>query len=327
MNIKKIGLTALAGSLVATSAFAGSLTLSGGAKLSYVTFGGTADTTLQSSGFAMDQEISATGSGELDNGFVVTLTHGLSGEQTAKSDTSSISLDMGDLGTAAYSDADIGGGLTALDNIMPTAYEEANDGITTHNMAAMPSGQGFSYSTSVAGATIGVNWSDNFAATADRTDGEEDATSTSNGSSSSIGISYAVADTGLTVFGGTGTEGQADGKEIDHTTFGATYAYGPVTIGYQTNDEDDSDSTDTDADFETDVYGVAFMVNDNLSISYQEHVTSQSTKTVDQEIDSVQVSYSMGGMTINVKDSDAKNLANTANSTHETTEILVTFAF
>ena len=334
MNIKKIGLTALAGSLVATSAFAGSLTLSGGAKLSYVTFGGTADTTLQSSGFAMDQEISATGSGELDNGFVVTLTHGLSGEETAKSDTSSISLDMGDLGTVTYSDADIDGGLTAFDNIMPTAYEEANDGIdSTHNMAVMPSGQGFSYSTSVAGATIGVNWSDNFKATKDRTDGEQDDTTSADtagyaaGSSGSIGISYAVADTGLTVFGGTGTEGQADGKEIDHTTYGATYTYGPVTIGYQTNDEDDSDSTDTDADFETDVYGASFMVNDNLSISYQEHVTSQSTKTVDQEIDSIQVSYSMGGMTINLKDSDAKNLANTANSTHETTEILVTFAF
>ena len=36
MNIKKVGLTALAGSLVATSAIAGELSLSGGAKLSYV---------------------------------------------------------------------------------------------------------------------------------------------------------------------------------------------------------------------------------------------------------------------------------------------------
>ena len=33
MNIKKIGLTALAGSLVATSAFAGSMSVSGGASL------------------------------------------------------------------------------------------------------------------------------------------------------------------------------------------------------------------------------------------------------------------------------------------------------
>ena len=35
MNIKKIGLTALAGSLVATSAYAGELSVSGGATITY----------------------------------------------------------------------------------------------------------------------------------------------------------------------------------------------------------------------------------------------------------------------------------------------------
>ena len=34
-NMKKIGLTALAGSLVATSAFAGSMSVSGSAKMTY----------------------------------------------------------------------------------------------------------------------------------------------------------------------------------------------------------------------------------------------------------------------------------------------------
>ena len=41
MNIKKIGLTALAGSLVATTAFAGELSLSGSAKFSYKSMDGT----------------------------------------------------------------------------------------------------------------------------------------------------------------------------------------------------------------------------------------------------------------------------------------------
>ena len=58
MNIKKVGLTALAGSLVATSAFAGSLSLSGGAKLSYVTNDGTQAGANNASAFAMDQELS-----------------------------------------------------------------------------------------------------------------------------------------------------------------------------------------------------------------------------------------------------------------------------
>jgi len=42
-NFKKIGLTALAGSLIATTAMAGSLSVSGGAKLSHTTKGGTSD--------------------------------------------------------------------------------------------------------------------------------------------------------------------------------------------------------------------------------------------------------------------------------------------
>ena len=46
MNIKKIGLTALAGSLVATSAFAGELSLSGSAVLSYSDYSGTENTSI-----------------------------------------------------------------------------------------------------------------------------------------------------------------------------------------------------------------------------------------------------------------------------------------
>jgi len=38
-NIKKIGLTALAGSLVATSAFAGAMSVSGSAKVTYASNG------------------------------------------------------------------------------------------------------------------------------------------------------------------------------------------------------------------------------------------------------------------------------------------------
>ena len=153
MNIKKIGLTALAGSLVATSAFAGSLSLSGGAKMSYVTKEGTASTNNESSRFAMDQEISATGSGELDNGFTVSLSHGLNGMSgtgaTAGSDSSVITLDMGDMGVLSYDDTDGHGGLAGLEDKMPMAYEQANDGLGNASniatMAKMSSGQGFAY--------------------------------------------------------------------------------------------------------------------------------------------------------------------------------------
>jgi outer membrane protein OmpU len=330
MNIKKVGLTALAGSLVATSAFAGELSLSGGAKLSYVNKGGTLETTnVVASGFAMDQEISASGSAELDNGFTISLSHGLRGMHTGGSDTSSLTLDMGDLGSVGYNDTDGHYGLAGLEDKMPMAYEQANDGLGTSGVAAtmakMASGAGFGYSTTVGGASVSVGWSDNLGATTDRSDGSQDTTATSVDSSSSVAVTYAVEDMGLTVFGGVGTEGQADGKELDHSTIGATYAFGPATVGYQINDEDDSATGGTD--YETEIYGISFMVNDNFSISYAEHNTEKSGTSVDQEADSIQASYSMGGMTVNIKDSEMTGVAHSIANDHETTEVILIFAF
>ena len=329
MNIKKIGLTALAGSLVATSAMAGELSLSGGAKLSYVTKSGTIADTDIASGFAMDQEITASGSGELDNGYTISVSHALAATGGSTSDTSELTLDMGDMGSISYNDTDGHYGLAGLEDKMPKAYEEANDGLgttaTAATMAKMPSGQGFGYAVNVNGLDVSIGWSDGLGATADRSDGSQD-TGTSTKSSSSVALTYAT-DIGLTVFAGSGEEGTADGKQIDHTTLGATYAYGPVTVGYQVNNEDDSDSTVTDADYDTSIYSVAFNVNDNLSLSYGEHVTERSSNTTDQEAESIQASYSMGGMTINIKDSEMTGVAHTSTNNHETTEVLVTFAF
>ena len=330
MNIKKVGLTALAGSLVATSAFAGELSLSGGAKLSYVNKGGSLETTnVVASGFAMDQEIAAKGSAELDNGFTISLSHGLKGMNGDGSDTSSLTLDMGDMGTVGYNDTDGHYGLAGLEDKMPMAYEQANDGLgtsaTAATMAKMASGAGFGYSTTVGGASVSVGWSDNLGATTDRSDGSQDTTATSVDSSASVGVTYALEDMGLTVFGGIGEEGQADGKELDHTTIGATYAFGPATVGYQINDEDDSATGGTD--YETEIYGVSFMVNENFSLSYAEHNTEKSGTSVDQEASSIQASYSMGGMTVNIKDSEMTGVAHSIANDHETTEVILIFAF
>jgi outer membrane protein OmpU len=330
MNLKKIGLTALAGSLIATSAMAGGLSVSGGAKMSYTTHGGndTASTDV-ASGFAMDQEMAASGSGELDNGMVVTVTHQLSSSGST-SDSSYLTLDMGDMGTLSYSDDDQHGGLASLDDVMPKAYEEADDGFSTttsKNFAEMPSGQGFGYTNTVNGLNISLGYSDGIGAETARTDGGQDTTTASTNSSSSIALTYTMEDLGLTVFGGMGNEGQADGKELDHSTVGAKYAYGPVTVGYQTNSEEDSDSTASNTDLDTTIYSVAFNVNENFSLSYGEHNTEKEGSTKDQEIESVQASYSMGGMTINIKDSEATHGGNVANKNTETTEVLVTFAF
>ena len=72
MNIKKIGLTALAGSLVATSAFAGEMSVSGGASITVEHKNGTAADAGKS--YTMGNQLTFSGSGELDNGMTVSLS-------------------------------------------------------------------------------------------------------------------------------------------------------------------------------------------------------------------------------------------------------------
>ena len=62
-NIKKLGLTALAGSLVATSAYAGSLDVAGGASITYKS---NDETEVNGNGFSMGDGITFSGSGDLD---------------------------------------------------------------------------------------------------------------------------------------------------------------------------------------------------------------------------------------------------------------------
>ena len=69
------------------------------------------------------------------------------------------------------------------------------------------------------------------------------------------------------------------------------------------------------------------MVNENLSISYGTHSTSNPSTSLDQDIDSIQAAYSMGGISVKAQNSQAKGVANTASTTSEKTEIQISFAF
>jgi len=277
----------------------------------------------------MDQELSAAGSAELDNGMTVSLSHALDATGSASS-TSSITLDMGDMGVVKYSDASTGGGLNALDDITPTAWEEVTDGVAGEVQAGMGNGAGFSWSKDISGAAVSITYSENFTATGSDGTQVTAGAATGLGTSHSVGITYPVGDTGLTIYGGMGTEGQADTTEIDHDTLGVKYAMGAFTVGYQVNNEDNSAASNTvaaDEDLETTIAGISFSVNDDLSISYGRHeTTSTTTSALDQEIDGVSIAYSMGGMTLSAYNHDGKNISNVA-GTSEGTEISLAFAF
>ena len=330
MNIKKVGLTALATSLVATSVSAGALTLSGNAMISYSDFSGNESATanldnLAQSKIGMDQSIAASGSGEMDNGWTVSLTHYIE-SNGGGSDTTSISLGIGDLGTLSYTQDDAGGGVKAIDDLTPTAYEEAFDGPQGTDWAAMSTGNAFVYSNTYAGAAVSIMYSENLTGADNQDDGAVDTTGTSSGTSTSISVVYPVGDTGLTVYAGTGKEGQSDKKELDHDAIGIKYAFGPVTVGYQRNEQDDTAASSA-VDLETTMIGVSFMVNDNLAISYGQNNTEKTGTSVDQELEAINVSYTMGGMTIAAYSATGDNIGNVAATTSDKNEVRLSFAF
>ena len=337
---KKAGLTALAGSLVATSAFAGAVTVSGTANLTYTANGGAQDT--NSTGFVtgadgvdgnrwgLNKSLSFSGSGEMDNGWTVSVSQTLAdGISTGLGMT----IDMGEAGSLNY-EADTGArGIGKIKDMMPTADEDVGNGLDVNGttvggtLSGTVSGgtQGFHYSKALDMVEIGVGYNPKGNA------GSANGGVTGTGASASNVSAFIKIDPmdGLEIGFGTG-EGTAavagdTSQTDDYQTIYATYVYGPVTFGYQVSEVDTYTSAQTDD--EQTRWGVLYAVNDEMSISYQDHTNDGSGEATDEEADGVSVSYTTGGMTFKAHRNKGTNIGNAASKTSEHTEIGVTFAF
>ena len=313
-NLKKIGLTALAGSLVATSAFAGALSVTGGAKFSYTAKSGTSDAA-NGNRFGMQKLMSFTGGGELDNGNSVTLSHHMTA--IGGHSSSILTYDMGDMGKIMYTDGAGGLGIAGIDDLMPSAVEEPWDGLggTKTGYATQPS-DGFEYTnTSMDGVKIEVGYSTK--------GGTNDDGGVSGAgaikSSTSVAIQYTGID-GANIFYGNGTTGTSATAETDYDTMGVKYAMGGATVGVQMTDSDAAGTK-----HENTAYGISFAVNDDLSVSYGQS-TVEKSGSVDQDISGVSIGYSMGGLTLQMHANEGDNIGNSANN-YEHTELTVSFAF
>ena len=83
---------------------------------------------------------------------------------------------------------------------------------------------------------------------------------------------------------------------------------------------------------EVEAYGIAFAVNDNLSISYNEHNMTYKKKNsdgadVEQESTGIAIAYTMGGATLAIQNNSMDNVTGTAGTNDEITEISLSLAF
>ena len=213
MNIKKIGVSALAGSLMAFSANALELSVSGGASLTFSDYG--ADTT--NNAWSMGDGLTFTASGETDGGLTVTTSHVIDG--AAGMDDFSMSIGTESAGTIGFAGLGGSSALGAVDDVMPTAYEEPWFGVTSPTKV---DGNGannmFTYtSPTVGGATLTATYS------------QADSTDINSQTSWAIAFSPEAVD-GLTV-GYAVQEDDSTATVVDDSTMYVKYVYGSITAG------------------------------------------------------------------------------------------------
>ena len=309
-NMKKLGLTALAGSLVATSGFAGELSVTGTAKLTYVS---QHESEVTGNPFSMSQGIGFSGSGDLDNG--MTINYGYTMTDAAFS-SSTLKLDMGDMGTLSYSDGAGTTGISAYDDMMPTAGEEVWDDMDgqANGIAGISNKGTLGYSGTFSGVGVSVSYNPDDAA----------APSTTAESSKSLVISGDVG--GANVFIGTADKaGLTSNSGTDVMTAGVTYVAGMVTVGFQTTS---IDASAANSDVDRNHIAASFAVNEKLSVSYgMSTVEFESAAKVDQEDSGVAVSYTMGSMTLGAFMNNSDDVGGTTGSEDSITEVSLAFAF
>jgi len=323
-NLKKIGLTALAGSLVAISAQAGEMTVTGSANITYKTQGG--PTTNGPAAIGMDKDVAFNASGELDNGYTWKLTT-LTKDDIGTVSSSFTTLTMGSLGTLTVNGINSGGGASKYDEEVPQAYEQTSDsqansadpvgnqldsGSLTYNSPQFEFQGGtvsfdFDYSPQADDAAIG--------------DGGVGAESTVVGQGEGLGITASHSGLKIGAYGArmenktpamTLIEKQ---KEAFEGVWYAKYSMGPVTVGYsesyldsglvQTGEAATAVKAIRTASgiFESESMSIAFNVNDDFSVSYTSTDDTYDSQTltvtdVTQTTNAIQAAYSMGAMSI-----------------------------
>ncbi len=276
-KLTKVGLTALATSLVSSASFAGELSVSGSAALSYSGISSKSGT----NPWAMGDSVKFNGGGDLDNGMTVSVYYELDG---GTYDDYNLKVGMGDMGTVSFSGASSSGsGVDKLKDIVPNAYTpvyEVTDSTDSGLIDAsenVQTGQ-WGYDVTVGDLTLSASYNPK-PAEAEKAE-------------SGYAVIYSGLMDGLELSAGLFD----DGDTAENDTVGVKYTMGSVTAAYQiTNvDYEATGSTDQDASH----YGISIAVNENLSVSAGRQEIEFDGAADDEVNTGLMASYTMGSIAI-----------------------------
>ena len=308
INFKKIGATALAGSLVAMSAYAGEMAVTGSAAVTYKT--GKKGTGDQGS-IGNNSAISFNGTGELDNGwnFVMSVnsTDGFGAMSSSSSEdaitSSYTSLTMGSMGTLTTGYG-IGGAGSKYDEEVPQAYEQVSDGnafASSNKIGDQMDNGGILYNSpsfDIAGASVSFDAEFNPQAddSVPATDGGQVTYSKTDGAGYGLGVTAKYEGATFGIYGNEVESRVAKSAAVQpRDTFEgvvyAKYAMGPFAFGASRSHIDSATATggkNVNADkalrtdggiFTNDQMSIAYNVNDDLSVSYTRSVDTYEGAT------------------------------------------------
>jgi outer membrane protein OmpU len=302
-------MTALAASLVSTSVFAGEMAVTGSASMNMSGHSG-GDNLHEATAFTMGNQLTFSGSGELDNGMTVSLSfvmdHGDPGF-----DGHSVSVASDTMGTLAFHGE---GGSSAASALDGTAAGDmwdnfnSNGGVTVSDSSPGDNSIMYTAPTVLDGLAVNLSYNPQVAT------GTGHAVQTA-GNGSEIGYSFAYTGfEGLSVsYGVTDLKRQPVSTNAissgEQTAFKASYAYGPVTLAASNSEYD---VTGTASDQEVSSLKLSYTVSDAITVGYgTEEVKSGTTGDKDAEYEGLSASYTAGGMTISAAMQDGKNISNT----------------
>ena len=357
-NFKKIGLTALAGSLVTLgSAVAGEMSVSGSINTT-LKFGKGGGNT--SRGLGTDKDVTFSGGGELDNGTTFSMS-------TTVADNYELSASTTTITTPSYGSFTMGSSTGSAsymyDEEVPVAYEQMSDGIDNpaNKVGDFMDNNSVMYTSPTfemmgASFTAHVGYAPQ-AADGSVTDGGQPTYNVTYGKGQEAGLTIAYEGLKLGFYGAERENRTPVIADVDSSrdefngAWYAKYSMGPVSIGYSESyfdagvtraiDTVDAAKTRRTAGgiYEGEQMSIAFNVNDNMSISYttsentydsQDDAKTAATTDDDiaQETDALQVAYSMGGMSIKAYNMEVTNPAHDDNAADQSvTEIALGFAF
>ena len=309
-KLTKVGLTALATSLVSSASFAGEMSVSGSAALSYTGL----STNSAVNPWAQGNSIKFNGGGDLDNGMTVSVYYELDQGNNVFDDYN-LKLGMGDMGTLSFSgNSSSGSGVDKLKDIVPNAYTpvyEATDATDSGLIDASGNQQAgqWGYDVSASGFDFSVSYNPKPGAT-----GKEAETG--------YAVKYSGLMDGLTLSAGYFD----DGDEAENDTMGVAYTMGSVSAAYQITKVDYT-ATGT-ADQDAIHYGVSIAINEDLSVSAGRQEIEFDGTAAEEKNSGIGASYTMGSISMYGGFNKLENVggSNTALDT-EATIFNISFAF